>query len=129
MASATLRSRPKTTQRAQAPLQLRHAQGVVFQDRKRFRVLIAGRRFGKSFLAIVELTRGSTERPGVYFYIAPTYRMAKEIAWAQLKELMPAAWIRKKNESDLAVELVNGSRIELKGSETLTHCAGARCVA
>ncbi len=61
---------------------LRYAQGEVFNSEKRFRVLVAGRRFGKSYLSCIELLRGAINRPGeVYFYCAPTYRMAKDIAW------------------------------------------------
>ena len=63
-------------------LALRWAQGQVFENRTRFRVLVAGRRFGKSYLACMELMRGAIERPGeTFFYCAPTYRMAKDIAW------------------------------------------------
>ena len=69
-------------------LSLRHAQGEVFSSRKRFRVLVAGRRFGKSYLSCVELLRGAIEKPGeTYFYCAPTYRMAKDIAWKTLKQM------------------------------------------
>jgi hypothetical protein len=125
MAAINLRSRPKTAPRKPAAqIALRHAQGQVFQDRSRFRILIAGRRFGKSYLSIAELLRAATERKGDYFYVAPTYRQAKEIAWALLKELTPQQWIKKKNESDLAIELVNGSRIELKGSENADALRG-----
>ena len=100
------------------PLELRHAQGEVFSNRKRFRVLVAGRRFGKSYLSCVELLRGAVERPGeTFFYAAPTYRMAKDIAWKTMKQLVPLAWVKNKNESDLKIELVNGSTIELKGTE------------
>ena len=63
-------------------LSLRHAQGEVFNSDVRFRVLVAGRRFGKSYLACIELLRGAIAAPGeTFFYCAPTYRMAKDIAW------------------------------------------------
>ena len=107
------------------PLTLRHAQGEVFSSRKRFRVLVAGRRFGKSYLSCVELLRGAVERPGeTFFYAAPTYRMAKDIAWKTLKQLVPLAWIKSKNETDLKIELVNGSTIELKGTENAMALRG-----
>jgi len=74
---------------------LRHAQGSVFNDRTRFRVLVAGRRFGKSYLSCVELLRGAIEKPGeTFFYCAPTYRMSKDIVWKLLKRLVPAKWIK-----------------------------------
>jgi len=106
-------------------LTLRHAQGEVFNDRTRFRVLVAGRRFGKSYLACIELLRGAIERPGeTFFYCAPTYRMAKDISWKVLKRLVPTSWIKSKNETDLKLELVNGSMIELKGTENAMALRG-----
>jgi hypothetical protein len=104
---------------------LRHAQGEVFSSRTRFRVLVAGRRFGKSYLSCVELLRGAIERPGeTYFYCAPSYRMAKDIVWKLLKRLVPKAWVKSKNETDLKIELVNGSTIELKGTENAMALRG-----
>jgi len=106
-------------------LTLRHAQGEVFNNRTRFRVLVAGRRFGKSYLACIELLRGAIERPGeTFFYCAPTYRMAKDISWKVLKRLVPTSWIKSKNETDLKLELVNGSMIELKGTENAMALRG-----
>ena len=93
-------------------ISLRYAQGEVFNCDKRFRVLVAGRRFGKSYLSCIELLRGAINRPGeVYFYCAPTYRMAKDIAWKELKRLVPKVWVQSKNETDLRLELINGSTI------------------
>lgn len=106
-------------------LSLRHAQGEVFKSKTRFRVLVAGRRFGKSYLSCIELLRAAIDRPGeVYFYCAPTYRMAKDIAWKTLKSLVPQPWIASKNESDLKIELRNGSMIELKGTENAMALRG-----
>ena len=88
-------------------------------------MLVAGRRFGKSYLSCIELLRGAIERPGeTYFYAAPTYRMAKDIAWKVLKKLVPKSWIKSKNETDLKLELVNGSTIELKGTENAMALRG-----
>ena len=36
-------------------IKLKRLQWAVFRSDRRFRVLVAGRRFGKTFLAIVEL--------------------------------------------------------------------------
>ena len=106
-------------------LDLRWTQGQVFSSRKRFRVLVAGRRFGKSYLSCVELLRAAIERPGeTYFYCAPTYRMAKDIAWKTLKKLVPQVWVKSKNESDLKIELINDSVIELKGTENAMALRG-----
>ena len=108
-----------------ADLSLRHAQGEVFQSDARFRVLVAGRRFGKSYLSCIELLRGAINKPGeTFFYCAPTYRMAKDIAWKTIKQLVPQAWVKSKNESDLKIELRNGSMIELKGTENAMALRG-----
>ena len=94
-------------------INLRWAQGEVFNNDKRFRVLVAGRRFGKSYLSCIELLRGAISKPGeTFFYCAPTYRMAKDIAWKALKKLVPKVWIQTKNETALSLDLVNGSSIE-----------------
>ena len=106
-------------------ISLRWAQGQVFNSDKRFRVLVAGRRFGKSYLSCIELLRGAIAKPGeTFFYCAPTYRMAKDIAWKALKKLVPKVWILNKNESDLRLDLVNGSSIELKGTENAMALRG-----
>ena len=106
-------------------INLRWAQGEVFNSDKRFRVLVAGRRFGKSYLSCIELVRGAISRPGeTFFYCAPTYRMAKDIAWKALKKLVPKIWIQSKNETDLRLDLINGSSIELKGTENAMALRG-----
>ena len=106
-------------------INLRWAQGQVFNDKRRFRVLVAGRRFGKSYLSCIELLKGAIAKPGeTFFYCAPTYRMAKDIAWKALKKLVPKVWIASKNETDLRLDLVNGSSIELKGTENAMALRG-----
>jgi len=106
-------------------LSLRPAQGEVFSATNRFRVLVAGRRFGKSYLACIELLKAALERPGeTYFYCAPTYRMAKDIAWKTLKKIIPNSLVRTKNETELRMELINDSTIELKGTENASALRG-----
>ena len=50
--------------------------------------------------------------------------MAKDIAWKTIKQLVPQAWVKSKNESDLKIELRNGSMIELKGTENAMALRG-----
>jgi hypothetical protein len=101
----------------QQKISLRAAQGLVYQDRTRFRVLVTGRRFGKTYWIVTELVTAAAKTPGGnFFYCAPTYRMAKDIAWDMFKALTPAPWLKKKpNETELKLTLVNGATIELKG--------------
>jgi hypothetical protein len=93
------------------------AQDRVFFDGHRFRILNAGRRFGKTHLAVYELRRAAHKRGSINWYIAPTYRQAAQIAWAKLKDLIPQEWVIAKNESDLSLTLVNKSVIALRGAD------------
>ena len=42
------------------------------------------------------------------WYVAPTYRMAKQIMWHDLIGSIPSRWVKKLNETKLTVWLVNG---------------------
>ena len=58
------------------------------------------------------------EKPGrLCWYVTANYRMAKQIAWRQLKSMTPSGMIAKKNETDLSIELINGSEIALRGAD------------
>ena len=98
-------------------ISLRYAQGLVYNDPTRFRVLVTGRRFGKTYLILVTLITKAAETPnGVFFYTALTYQMAKDLAWDLLKALVPKEWLKKKpNETELKITLINGAQISLKG--------------
>lgn len=100
-------------------LRLRPWQHDVFEDQARFRVKVCGRRSGKTFEDACELIAAAVnKREQVVWYVAPTYKMAKEIMWAQLKKLVPRDYLRRKPlETDLLMEFLNGSIIQLKGGE------------
>ena len=97
---------------------LNAGQAEVSASPARFRVVIAGRRWGKTYLAIRELARVCRHPNRRAFYVAPTYRQAKSIAWDQLKyRLMDLNWVKNINESDLTITLKNGSKISLRGAD------------
>ena len=97
----------------------------IYRSKSRFRVLIAGRRFGKSYLSAVELIRAaSNKQRALCYYVAPTYRMAKKILWRDLKRMIPRELIDKKHETDLSITLVNGSEIVLLGAENYDNIRG-----
>ena len=80
--------------------------------------MVAGRRFGKTTLAVIELILNALKHDrSLNWYISPTYKQSKMIAWVMLQNLIHAEMILKKNESELYVELINGSRIDLKGAD------------
>jgi predicted phage terminase large subunit-like protein len=93
-------------------------QRAVYSDASRFKFLMAGRRFGKTYLAITRLLTWALDTPnGLFYYVTATYRMAKQIAWVDLKRMVPRDALAAKNEQELSVELSNGARIFLKGAE------------
>lgn len=102
-------------------------QKQVWEDAHRFKVINCGRRAGKSTLAAYRmLTFAFNKEKSVVWYIAPNYRQAKQIMWAMLKDIVPQEAIKKSNETELKLELVNGSRIELKGAEHPDSLRGVR---
>jgi hypothetical protein len=100
-------------------------QRQIIESEARFRVLITGRRFGKTFLCIQELAKFSRYPNRKCWYVAPTYRMAKDIVWNELVErLMKHKWISKTNHSDLKITLRNGSEISLRGADNENSLRG-----
>ena len=104
---------------------LTEPQKKVTNSNARFRVLITGRRFGKTYLAINEIAKFSSQPNKKVWYVAPTYRQAKTICWAELKEKMiKHKWVKSINHSDLTITLRNNSTITLRGSENFDALRG-----
>ena len=98
-------------------LYLHRGQKEVHSAPFRFKVVVAGRRWGKTQLAktaIIKYARGSHR---LVWYVAPSYRMAKQIMWPELLSAIPRKWIKKINETTMSITLVNETRIELKGAD------------
>ena len=104
---------------------LSQPQKTIVSDTHRFRVVSAGRRFGKTFLAVRELARYARQPEQKVLYVAPTYRMAKGIVWDNLKaKLISLNWVKKINESDLNIQLINGTKINIRGADNFDSLRG-----
>lgn len=118
---ATLSFNPHSSQAEVADACLNH----------RYVVVRAGRRFGKSSLALNIVLREALKNPGRYWIIAPEYTQAKSIYWRDLVgEYIPDALILKKNDNELILEIrtvVDGKKsiIEFKGSDREDKLRGA----
>jgi len=102
-------------------------QKIIADSEARFRWLKAGRRFGKTKISLDWLIRQAIANPnetvwGVY----PTRQMAEDIAWHELKVMIPKAFVVGSNERSLTMELVNGARIQLKTAENEKALRGRR---
>ena len=109
-------------------LSLHPGQLRVFEDPARFKAVAAGRRWGKTRLAVIELlTRALANETVVNkkkrslagveaWYVAPTYDQARDIVWDLLKDLA-APVIDRTWENDGKIRLINGRCIQIKGSD------------
>jgi hypothetical protein len=101
------------------------AQQKIVEAPQRFKVVVAGRRFGKTHLSIRELCKHARLPDRTVWYVAPTYRQAKMITWKKLrKKLVDLRWAKKINETELSIELKNGSTISLKGADNYDSLRG-----
>lgn len=104
---------------------------AIHKSPARFRVVAAGRRFGKSHYAALELIihalmdtneygQKMTVESGVY-YVAPTFDQAKRIMWPKIRELAgferQGGLIRNENVNDGWIELISGRRIYIRGAD------------
>ena len=90
-------------------------------DKHRWNVLVCHRRFGKTVCMINHLIRSallSKLKNPRFAYIAPTFKQAKSIAWDYMKQFTAKIPHTKFNETELRVDLPNGARITLLGSES-----------
>lgn len=101
-------------------------QRTIVSAPQRFKVVIAGRRFGKTHLSIRELCKHARDPEKEVWYCAPTYKQAKMIVFKKLrKKLIDLKWVKNINATSLTFELKNGSTISLKGLDNFDNLRGA----
>ena len=105
-------------------IRLKPPQLRVFLNPKRFRVLVAGRRFGKTYLAHAELLRAAQRKGTAAWYVAPTYKQAKRVTWDALKRMTRPFWSGRPNESDLRIQLQSGGTIAVRGADAYDSLRG-----
>jgi len=95
-------------------------QQKILESDKRFRVIMCGRRFGKSELS--QILGVSYAVKGLQVaYITPTYGLAK-VFFGKLTESLPFP----KNKSDLKIDFSNGGQIEFFTGERLDNLRGRK---
>ena len=101
---------------------------VPFHERtQRWAIFVCHRRFGKTTGILADMLKRALEGPsdGRYAYIAPLYSQAKSIAWDILLGLTQDV-TRKRYESELRIDLINGARIRLHGADNPDSLRGNR---
>ena len=99
------------------------AQEKVLKSKARFRVLMCGRRFGKSLISQV-ITSVESIRGKQVAYITPTYQLAK-VFFDELCKLLPLE-VATPNRSDLTLKLSTGGSIRFFTGERLDNLRGLK---
>jgi len=93
----------------------------AFHNRKqRWAALVCHRRAGKTVATLNDLIRGAVNEckpEGRYAFIYPFRTQAKDVVWKYLRRYSEPLWAKPPNESELRVDLVNGSMIRLYGAD------------
>ena len=90
---------------------------AVFKDPARFKIVVAGRRWGKSRLALYNLfIEALKSESGDVYYIAPTFEQGKRIMWRLMKDIGKDL-IEQAFENTAILRLINGRQIFICGSD------------
>lgn len=94
------------------PLALHPGQQAILADPSRYRVIAAGRRFGKTLLAIEWLALeagGALDGHPVAFF-SPTYKLLLDV-WSDLERTLKPV-TRKANKTEMRIELTTGGKVD-----------------
>ncbi len=110
-------------------LKLHPTQQIVAKDNHDFRVVVCGRQWGKTSLAVEEMTACGYSQGGKEIgYLASTFDQARNIAWVMLKDKTNSIWVKPPNESrlELTIHTQDGgeSRLTLGGYENIETYRG-----
>lgn len=101
-------------------LEYRRAFAPLFEAPKRWSVVVAHRRAGKTTASLQRLIHGaltcSLSRPR-FAFIAPLYKQAKTVAWDTLKAFLAPLPGVTFNEAELRADFESGARIQLFGAD------------
>lgn len=98
-------------------------------------VVIWHRRAGKDKSLINIISKKAMERVGTYYYLFPTYKQGKKIIWNGMDKdgfkfinHIPEAIVKRKDSTDMLVELINGSIIQIVGTDNIDSIVGTNPV-
>lgn len=94
---------------------------------KRWALVVAHRRCGKTVADINELIKGALLCPRKdprFAYIAPTYSQAKDVAWSYLQEYSSQIPGCSLHEGELRCDYPNGGRVRLYGADNYNRMRG-----
>jgi hypothetical protein len=94
-------------------------------------ILIWHRRSGKEKTCFNVLIREACKVKGIYYYFFPSYTQGKKILWLGMDkegfrflDHVPREIVKRKNDTDMLIELRNGSIIQVIGIENIDSIVG-----
>ena len=103
-------------------------QQEVFADNTRFKVVVAGRRCGKTRMSAVTMLVKALEckhLDATVLYVAPTFQMARTLMWNLLLMLGDPV-IKKSNVNDGEITLINGVILRIRGADNPDSLRGMK---
>jgi hypothetical protein len=108
---------------------------AIIKEGKRRAVVVWHRRSGKDKTFINILCTKACQRKGVYYYFLPTYGQGRKILWDGMDKAgfkfidhIPEQLIIRKNDTEMKIELVNGSIIQVVGTDNFDSIMGTNPV-
>lgn len=95
---------------------------IVKHPAKR-KVLVAGRRFGKSHLSLIWLLSRELQENERRWIVTPNYRQGRNTTWKLMRQMF-REYDCKINETDLSVKMPNGSEVAIRGAENENSLRG-----
>lgn len=103
--------------------------------KKKRAVVVCHRRWGKDKTALNLCIKKIPERVGLYFYIFPKYKQARKVIWNGIDKSgmkfidhFPREIIKKKNKTEMSIDLKGGSIWQLIGSDNYDSIMGTNPV-
>lgn len=94
-------------------------------------IVVMPRRAGKDVLCFNLMIRQALRVVGIYYYIFPTYAQARRVIWDSLTnrglrflDYIPPSLIEATNSQEQKIRLINGSLIQLLGSDNIDSLVG-----
>jgi len=109
------------------PYRPRPLQRELHDAVKRFNVIVAHRRFGKTVFCINHAIRAAFvegKTNARYGYVAPFRNQAKQVAWDYVKQFTAPIPGVQWNEAELRCDLPNGARLQLFGADNFDSMRG-----
>ena len=110
---------------------LNNTRKKILNDPSRFKVLVCGRRWGKTVLSLMYLMKDDFKPNERRWFVTPTYRQGKMIVFPILRQMFAGFDGAKLNESEMSVIFNNGAELAVKGADNEHNLRGVeltKCV-